>query len=170
MDAKFVHWVGVFAMLSLFSCGSNSPEKLLIGRWKTVALENAGFERQAADTRQYIDTLGNADPTLRNSLDLDSLKAALRADFEQALQAQATALENTLMEFRANGVAYTTSIDGVDSALYKVEEGQIRIDEAGLKGHGESMTFTILTLEQDTLKVRLVDYGDTSVATMVRAR
>lgn len=170
MEAKVVHWMGVFAVLGLFACGGHSPEKLLIGRWKTIDLNNAGFERQAAETRQYIDTLGNADPELRNSLDLDSLKAALRADFEQALQAQASALENTLMEFRANGVAYTTSIEGVDSALYRIEEGQIRIDEAGLKGHGESMTFTILRLEQDTLKVRLVDYGDTSVATMVRAR
>lgn len=170
MDAKVVHWIAVLTVFGLFSCGSNSPEKLLVGRWKTIALDNAGFERQASETQRFIDTLGEADPTLKYSLDLDSLKAALRDDFEQALQAQATALENTLMEFRANGVAYTTSIDGVDSALYRVEEGQIRIDEAGLKGHGESMTFTILKLEQDTLKVRLVDYGDTSTATMVRAR
>jgi hypothetical protein len=36
-----------------------------------------------------------------------------------------------------------------------------------LKGHGETMTFEILKLDQDTLRVKLIDYGDTSIATMV---
>jgi hypothetical protein len=83
------------------------------------------------------------------------------------MKEQQIALENTIMEFKSNGVSYTTSIDGLDSAMYTVEGQFIKFDEAKLKGHGETMTFEILKLDQDTLRVKLIDYGDTSIATMV---
>jgi hypothetical protein len=71
------------------------------------------------------------------------------------------------MEFKSNGIAYTTSIDGIDSAMYTIENNFIKIDEAKLKGVGETMTFEILSLSKDTLKMQLVDYGDTSVVVMI---
>ncbi|MEZ5047162.1 MAG: hypothetical protein R2831_09245 [Chitinophagaceae bacterium] len=55
----------------------------------------------------------------------------------------------------------------MDSAYYEVINDEIKIDEAKLKGYGETMTFTILSLTKDTLKLRMVDYGDTSFIVMV---
>jgi hypothetical protein len=84
---------------------------------------------------------------------------------------QQISLENTLMDFKSNGIVYTTSIQGVDSAMYKIEKDKdgtvIIIDEATLKGYGETMKFEILTLKKDTLLLKMIDYGDTSYVTMV---
>jgi hypothetical protein len=51
--------------------------------------------------------------------------------------------------------------------MYTIENNFIKIDEAKLKGVGETMTFEILSLSKDTLKMQLVDYGDTSVVVMI---
>jgi hypothetical protein len=51
--------------------------------------------------------------------------------------------------------------------MYYFEDNFIKIDEAKLKGYGETMTFEVLTLNRDTLKLRLIDFGDTSTVTMI---
>ncbi len=118
----------------------------------------------------YIDTVGNEDKEIGKATDLDSLKMFLREDLKRMKEEQQMALENTIMEFQSNGVTYNRSIEGVDSAMYTLEEDRfIKIDEAKLKGMGETMTFEILKLTADTLQLQLVDYGDTSLATMIPA-
>ncbi|MBK7690983.1 MAG: hypothetical protein IPJ31_07660 [Bacteroidetes bacterium] len=80
-------------------------------------------------------------------------------------------MENTIMEFKSNGVIYTTSIQGTDSAMYSIDdENNIVIDEAKLKGYGETMKFNILTLSKDSLRVKIIDYGDTSYVSMIPAK
>lgn len=153
-----------------FTACNNDKKDLLCKKWKTIGLKNAKMDAEIASMRTYIDTLGKQDPELAKAMDLDSVKALLTADLEKSLRDQQTALANTLMEFKTNGVSYTTSIDGVDSAYYELEDSFIKFDEAKLKGHGETMTFEILKLEKDSLIVKLVDYGDTSVAIMVPAQ
>jgi hypothetical protein len=91
----------------------------------------------------------------------------LKAQLTQSLKEQKLAEENTLMEFKSNGVVYTTSIEGTDSAMYHIEDNFIKIDEAKLKGHGETMTFEIMKLDANQLQLRLIDYGDTSIVSMV---
>ena len=117
-----------------------------------------------------IDTLGEKDPELRKTINIDSAKLILQAELNKSIQEQKLAEENTLMEFVSNGVVYTTSIEGIDSAMYSIEDNFIKIDEAKLKGHGESMTFEILKLSKDSLLLKLVDYGDTSIISMTPVR
>jgi len=170
MNAKIMNislGIGVLCF-GLLGCG-NKQQDLLCRKWKTVSLSNPGMDMEVARMKAYIDTLGAQDPELARSLNLDSLKESMRLDLEHSLQEQQIALQNTLMEFKFNGVAYTTSIEGQDSAMYTLEGNEIKLDEAKLKGHGETMTFTILKLDKDTLRVKLVDYGDTSIASMVPA-
>lgn len=117
--------------------------------------------------KDYIDTLGTNDPELRTHGNLDSIKQALRDDLGQSLRQQAYDREHTFMEFKPGGIVFTITAGHTDSAKYTIEENSIKIDEAALKGHGETMTFDILVLSKDTLKLRVVDYGDTSLITMV---
>lgn len=140
---------------------------MLCKKWKTVSFTNAKMDQEMKFMQEYIDTLGQNDPELKASINLDSTKMALQTVMEASLKEQKQALENTLMEFKTNGVTYTTSIDGVDSAMFTLEDNLIKIDEAKLTGVGESMTFEILSLSKDTLKMQLVDYGDTSVVVMI---
>ena len=171
MNAKIINIAVILCLgfVALTGC-QNDQKSMLCRKWKTVKLENAKMDMEIATMRAYIDTLGANDPELALAMDLDSVKSLLTTSLEASLDEQQAALSNTLMEFQSNGVAYTTSIDGIDSAFYTLEGNFIKFDEAKLKGHGETMTFEILTLNQDTLKVKLIDYGDTSIAYMVPAQ
>ena len=115
----------------------------------------------------YIDTLGNQDQEIRKQINLDSLKLLLKSDLTNMLNEQEQSKENTLLEFRNNGMALMTSIEGTDSAMYSLEGNLIKIDEGKLKGFGETMTFEIISLKPDTLYVKFIDYGDTSFVLMV---
>jgi hypothetical protein len=168
MNAKIINITLAFGLISLvFSSCKENKKDILCQKWKTIALSNPKMEEEINYMKNYIDTLGNEDEALRKEMNLDSVKMLLRADFENSMKEQQLALENTLMEFKPNGVAFMTSIDGKDSAMYTIEDNFIKLDEAKLKGHGETMTFEIMKLTKDTLRIKLIDYGDTSLATMI---
>jgi hypothetical protein len=171
MYKNFINKILPIACLALllFSCTS-SNKKLLCQKWQTHTLQNAKMEEEIKAMQTLIDTLGQNDPALHIEIDVDSAKRILQSEFNTSLEEARLAKENTFMEFKSNGVVVTTSIDGVDSALYKVEDKWIKVDEASLKGHGESMTFEILSLSKDTLKMKIIDYGDTSFVVMIPAK
>jgi hypothetical protein len=60
-----------------------------------------------------------------------------------------------------------SSPNGIDSAAYSLEDPYIHIDESKLKGEGEKMTFEILHITSDTLRLQFVDQKDTSIITLV---
>jgi hypothetical protein len=160
----------IFCSMILGSCASDTKD-LLCKKWKSVQLKNPQMDQEIASMQAYIDTIGNQDVALRQQINIDSLKAILQTELNNAMSEQQISLENTLMDFKSNGIVYTTSIQGVDSAMYKIEKDKdetvIIIDEATLKGYGETMKFEILTLKKDTLLLKMIDYGDTSYVTMV---
>lgn len=168
MNRRIINIIIVLVLLisSLISC--SAPEKnLLRQKWKTIILKNPKMEADFKKMQLYIDTVGNEDKLLASKLNLDSLKKSLQLELAQMMEDVKISRDNTLMEFKSNGVVYMTSIDGTDSAMYEVEKRTIKIDEAKLKGYGESMTFEILKITTDSLRLRLVDYGDTSEVTMI---
>jgi hypothetical protein len=168
MKLKIINILASFfiAVVFLFGC-IDANQDLLCKKWKTIALQNSKMEQEIKFMEQYVDTIGQNDPELRMAINLDSAKMQMKEEMQRSLFEQKQAIENTLMEFKSNGIAYTTSIDGIDSAMYTIENNFIKIDEAKLKGVGETMTFEILSLSKDTLKMQLVDYGDTSVVVMI---
>lgn len=126
------------------------------------------MDAEIVSMQTYIDTIGNADAALRKQINIDSLKLILKAELDRAIKDQQISLENTLMEFKPNGVIYTTSIQGTDSAMYSLDdENNIVIEEAKLKGYGETIKFEILTLNKDSLRLKMIDYGDTSFVSMI---
>ncbi|MBK7763353.1 MAG: hypothetical protein IPI46_08255 [Bacteroidetes bacterium] len=158
--------VAILFISGLLSC--SAPEKNLIRqKWKTIALNNPKMEAEFLKMQQYIDTVGTLDKFLADTVNIDSLKMSLQTELNQMKESVRISRDNTLMEFKSNGVVYMTSIDGTDSAMYELEKRTIKIDEAKLKGYGESMTFEILKITTDSLRLRLIDYGDTSEVTMV---
>jgi hypothetical protein len=150
----------------LFSCKSNNQDNLF-QKWQTVAIQNHKMDDEIKKMKDYIDTVGNLDQEIHKATDVTLLKKELQAELEKNLSDQKLAFENTFMEFTSNFLMITTSIEGIDSAMYKIEDPFIKVDDAKLKGYGESMTFEILSLTKDTLKLKLIDYGDTSIATMI---
>lgn len=155
-----------FIACLLTSC-SNPELHVLRQKWKTIQLVNRKMENEFAAMQHYIDTLGNQSDSLKQSGRLKEIKDSLQQEWNEMKENTRIARENTFMEFATNGVIYMTSLEGRDSAFYTVEKNEIKIDEARLKGHGETMTFYIQKLTPDTLKLRFVDYGDTSDMVMI---
>ena len=169
MKSRFsLNLLAVAAFMLLFTHCKNKQQDLLCKKWRTVAFENKKMQEQIKYFEHFIDTLKYNPNEYASMADLDSLKKGLQSDLDAMREEQRLALENNTMEFRTNGVTITTSIEGSDSAMYNIEdEKYIRIDESKLKGSGESLTFEILKLNKDSLQIRFIDFGDTSVATLV---
>jgi hypothetical protein len=153
------------ALLALAMACKTDKKSQLCRKWKTVALKNAKMEQDMQAMQIYLDTVGQNDPTLKEVVNLDSLKMEIRAEMQRSVKEQQVAMENMFMEFRSNGVVVNTSIDGQDSAYFTLEGEDIKIDEAKMKGFGETMT--IMALNKDSLKLRLIDFGDTSYVQLV---
>lgn len=139
-------------------------------KWKTISFRNSKMEAEIQNMKNYIDTVGNQDPEMRKATDIENLKKTLREELEIGIAEQKTNNDNMFIEFRPNQLMITTSIDGVDSAMFTMEDNFIKVDDATLKGYGESMTFEILQLTKDQLRLRLIDYGDTTIAEMKAVR
>jgi hypothetical protein len=142
----------------------------LYQKWKTISFRNSKMEAEIQNMKNYIDTVGNQDPEMRKATDIENLKKTLREELEIGIAEQKTNNDNMFIEFRPNQLMIATSIDGVDSAMFTMEDNFIKVDDAALKGYGESMTFEILQLTKDQLRLRLVDYGDTTIAEMKAVR
>lgn len=171
MKNRFINIsVSFIGLLVLFSSCKTEKKDLLCKKWKTVSIHNSKMDQELEFMKHYIDTIGTLDKEISEVVNLDSLKMNMRIELENSIKEQKLAIENTLMEFKSNGISYTTSIEGIDSAFFEMEGDEIKIDEAKLKGFGETMTFTILKLTPDTLKIRLIDYGDTSIAVMIPSK
>jgi hypothetical protein len=156
-------------IISIVGCNNNTQTHLY-NKWKTVKLINAKMEAELLAMQTYIDTLGNQDPILKNDSKLVAeTKQLLAQDLKNNMEAYQIAKENMLLEFLSNGMCYITTTDGVDSAMFHLEENFIKIDETKLKGYGETMTFEILSLKKDSLHLKLIDYGDTAFITMTPA-
>lgn len=168
MNRSCIHVASALLLLAvaLFSCRENKG-KWLCQKWKTIALKNTTMDKGIQEMKDYIDTLGQHDTELRNTIDIDSAKKSLEQILNETMMEQSIAEKSTMMEFKSNGICYTTSLEGIDSAMYSLDGHLIRIDEATLKGYGETMTFEIFKLTTDSLRLRLIDYGDTSIVTMI---
>lgn len=162
------NWL-LLLVISLFLTQCKEDKKdLLCKKWRTVAFENRKMEEQIAYFERFIDTISYNHNEFSSPADVDSLKKIYKEELDAMRQEQKMALENNTMEFRRDGITYTTSIEGPDSAFYEIEdENFIKIDEGKLKGVGETLTFEILKLTKDSLRIRFVDFGDTSIALMV---
>ncbi len=156
--------------LLLIVCISSCKEetsKLLCKKWKTSKLVNTKMEAEIRDMEYYIDTVGTVDKEVSQTLNLDSFKLLMRETLKANIEEQKTALENTSMYFFANGLVIATSIAGTDSAKWTLTGTSIKVDEAALKGTGESMTYEIKEISKDKLVLQVIDYGDTVTATML---
>ena len=166
MNLKIINSLIIVACLSAALSACNNTRTLLCRQWKTVSLVNTKLEREVQDMKTYIDTLGKQDPSLRNEINLDSTRFLLEQELHNSLKEHKLAEDNTIIEFKPNGICYTTTLDGTDSAHYELDNQLIKIDEAALKGYGETMTFEIMRLTKNVLELRVIDYGDTSYITM----
>jgi len=164
MNQRFINSIFVFFGILIFAAACHSPvSSLLHQQWKTIKVQNQKLQQQNNEIKAFLDSLS----LVQNNPQADSLRRQVQATYDQIVAEQARAQDNTLLEFTAAGIVYMSSPSGVDSAAYSLEDPYIHIDESKLKGEGEKMTFEILHITSDTLRLQFVDQKDTSIITLV---
>ncbi len=153
-------------LLFLAACGTGENAQIT-KKWKTIDIKNSSLDREFAYYQTLMDTITENNERLEffdNSV--DSFKRFTTETFKEQRELMKREVENSFMEFNPNGNAYFTSINGVDSAKWKIEENEIVLDTEEFTGVPGVIRLAILELSNDNLKLKKVDQYDTSIITL----
>jgi hypothetical protein len=158
----------LLAVLCLLSaCNENETKPEVSKRWKAVSIKNLTFEKEKAYYKILMDTITDKNERLEFfNGSVDSFKRFTNLAFQEQDEMQKMQVDNSFMEFKKNGVAYFTSIDGLDSAKWRQEEDEIVLDAEEFTGIPNTVRFGILNLTADEMILRKVDLYDTNIITL----
>ncbi len=143
------------------ACQDNQ-EQAIIKKWKSTKIENSTYKKEVAYYKNLLDTITEQNDMIEYFGSVDSFKRFVEADLAQQEELQKTNLENTFMEFRADKMVYFTSVDGVDSARWHIEDKEIVMEVEEFTGNPEITRFSILKLDNNNLHLQMINQYDTS--------
>ncbi len=157
----------LLAIVCLMAACNPSKEAKITKKWKATNFENLTLAKE----KEYYDTLMDTITINNERLEffngsIDSFKRFTKLAFQEQEELQKTEIENSFMEFNDLGVAYFTSINGIDSAKWTIEEDEIVLDAEDFTGIPSITRFGIIELTDDNLKLRKVDFSDTTIITL----
>jgi hypothetical protein len=161
-----------FLPVLIFSC-KPSKEKMMEGRWQATHLENPTLDAQVAQLKAFLDTVGNNTTPEQNEVlygvkNIDSLKQIQLAQIVRGLQEQAKELQNTFLNFQADGKVIYSFGSKPDTACWYFEgEQNLVLDEKKLKGVGNIVKMEIITLTKEQLQLRFQEHEMSSTATFI---
>ena len=158
----------LLAML-FFSC-KPTREKMIVGKWQAIHLDNPTLDEQVKQMNAFLDTVGSHTSPEQNELlygvkNIDSLKEIQRTQIKQALIEQESAIKNTYLQFKDDGILYYSFGTTLDTACWYFEgENNLVLDEKKLKGVGNIVKIELVKLEKNELQLRFHDKGFSSTA------
>lgn len=156
--------LNIILLLSLFVTACNNKQNMLCKKWQTIKLYNPKMEQLIAQTKADIDTIGNTDAAIKESVNVDSFRMMMKQQLDNDMAQQAADLKNTVYEFNKGGIAYLRNGAMVDSAKWSIEkDNTLRLDEPALTGMGDVQLFYIKKLDEKNLELMMVLFEDTSV-------
>lgn len=166
VNTAIIRYFLCLGVLMLAACQPNQKAELA-KKWKTIDIKNTSLDREFAYYEKLMDTITVQNERLEffdNSI--DSFKRFTNETFKEQRQMMKTEVENSFMEFTKDGMAYFTSINGIDSAKWKMEEKEIVLDTEDFTGVPGIIRLAILELTNENLKLKKVDQYDTSIITL----
>lgn len=149
-------------LLSLYSCKKDKAGKL-VGKWQEVAVINPDLDATFNQQKLFADTVGHSNSPEENLAlygvdNIDSFRKVLNANLDSFRMAQIRAVNATQFDFQKNGVIYFHSDEGVDSSnWYLDDDGALILDEAKLKGAGNTIRMEIIELSDTLLKLQYLE-------------
>lgn len=152
--------------ICFFAACSGDKKSQVTGKWKTTGIENSSINKEMDYFKSLMDTMTEKNEMVEFFGSVDSFKKVIVADLAQQEEMQKLSLENSFMEFKKNKMVYFTSVDGVDSAHWRLEENDIVVDDEEFTGVSTVTRLSILELDKKTLKVKMINQYDTSIISM----
>jgi len=167
LQSTFLPIIFLVVLCFLSACTDSESKPEVTKRWKAVSIKNLTFEKEKAYYKILLDTITDKNERLEFfNGSVDSFKRFTKLAFQEQEEMQKMQVDNSFMEFKKNGVAYFTSIDGLDSAKWRQEENEIVLDAEDFTGIPNTVRFGILNLSADEMILRKVDLYDTNIITL----
>ncbi len=163
-----------FLAMLFFSC-KPTLEKMIVGKWQATHLDNPTLDEQVKQMNAFLDTVGSHTSPEQNELlygvkNIDSLKEIQRTQIKQALIEQESAIKNTYLQFKDDGILYYSFGTSPDTACWYFEgENNLVLDEKKLKGVGNIVKIELVKLEKNELQISFHDKGFNSTAVFIPA-
>jgi hypothetical protein len=159
----------LLGLFSIVSC-KGSDERTLVGEWQEVAVINPQLDEAVNKQQLFADTVGSKTTAAQNKAlygtdNIEEMRKSLKTNLDSFRKAQHSAINATRFVFRADGLLYTHSLDGVDSSnWYLDDDGALILDEGKLKGTGNRIRMEIAELSDTLLKLQYNEQFLTSTA------
>lgn len=156
-----------FAILAIIltSC-KNNREKLIVKKWKTVDVDYLSMNKAHEQYRAVMDTMTEKNEMLLDFKTIDSSKKFLQFLIESDLEQKKESIATTFLELKSNNKAYFTSIDGVDSSAWHIEDDELVLEDGDVTDITNTTRMHIVKLTQDDFELRSIMGSDTSYIKM----
>ncbi|MEI8280129.1 MAG: hypothetical protein WCG87_10225 [Bacteroidota bacterium] len=150
---------------------TRDKKEMLVNRWKATHIENPQLDQMMKEQADFIDTLGkNNDPVTNERLygvkNIDSMRKSLKMQLDTTRMIQDKMMQKTTFDFKSNNLAILNFGQGLDSAIWSLDNSGILIlDEKPLKNSGGMVKMEILELSDTSLKLKYTEKGIATTAT-----
>ena len=129
MNSRILLLLSIAATLLAGACKSRT-DRMLIGRWRSVKVQNRDKDNFFKSSKEFIDSMGRGNSDSLNFeiyrvTNIDSLRSELQAQYDSAFAAQMTIDTSSIFTFNADSTV-TFSFPG------RTETGKWRIDHSGM--------------------------------------
>ena len=178
MRKHIFYLLPIACLLCVCSCKRNNYE-LIIGKWRSVKIENKDKDNFFKSSREFIDTMGkgNSDSTnmeIYGVTNMDSLRHELQIQFDSAYAAQMTTYTQSIFTFHKDSTVILSFPGKNETGKWRIDKnGKLVLDETNEFGQTEQLKIDITQLGPSNMILTFVrdledGLSDTSVVTFVR--
>lgn len=171
---KHLLYLLAVSIVLMASC-TTSRDKQLLGKWKAIQMESPRLDQEIKDAQLFIDTVGKNTTSAQNKElygveNMDSVRDIMKEQIDLTIKEQKRMIDSTWLNFLQNGIVASNFGAPQPDTInwYLDEEGALILDEMKMKGGGDKVVMEILTLTDDTLRLRFNENGYSSTATFMR--
>lgn len=173
--------VYVVLLALLFCACRDTAERKILGKWRSIKIEERNWDEFFRNSKAFIDTIGNGDSddtkmALYSTTNMDSLRTYLRAEYDSAYTAfKAMETQNSLHFMKDSSVVVGFAGGNNLGKWYINDSGLLVMDEVNHVGETEHIFIAINRLNKDTLQLAYTHESeggslDTSVVTFLKEK
>lgn len=169
------------ALLAFISSCRHRTEKMILGKWRSVKVENRDKDNFFRSSRQFIDTMGRNNTDSMNMeiygvINIDSLRRELQTQFDSAYAAQMAIDTSSIFVFgKDSNVSFTFPGKSETGKWYIDPRGKLVLDETNEMGQTEQLKIDVSLITDNEMKLTFIrdleeGLSDTSVVTFAREK
>ena len=169
--------IAAVVTLSLFFAACKNRNAILVGEWHGEHFENPEMDSFFANSKKYIDTIGNngnpaTNMELYGTTNMDSVRKILLQQRDSTMLLQMEAIKNTRFTFMNDSVVVIAFDGKRDSGrwYFGADGHSLEMEETTGQAAGTKTHMNILTLTADTLKLKFEQDNTYSTVTFLKSK